>query len=150
MPISLDKLNPQQKLAVTAPLLPVLVLAGAGSGKTRVLAYRIGYLVEEGSQLPENILALTFTNKAAKEMQHRVQALLHSEIPNDNPPAGGQISNKSEFGYPRMTNNYSLPTIGTFHGLGVKILHQYGYLLGLSRVFTIIDTGIQRIGRLIY
>ncbi len=140
MPISLDKLNPQQQLAVTAPLLPVLVLAGAGSGKTRVLAYRIGYLVEEGSQLPENILALTFTNKAAKEMQHRVQALLHSEIPNDNPPAGGQISNKSEFGYPRMTNNYSLPTMGTFHGLGVKILHQYGYLLGLSRVFTIIDT----------
>src|SRR6267154_1274549 len=74
-----DALNPQQCEAVTAPPGPSLVIAGAGSGKTRTLTYRVAYLLENGVQ-PQQILQLTFTNKAAREMLDRVAALIPTNL----------------------------------------------------------------------
>lgn len=117
MALNLETLNERQKEAVTAGLEPLLVLAGAGSGKTRVLAFRIVYLIERGLALPEHILALTFTNKAAREMRERVTSLLEGQS-----HVGG------------------LPLLSTFHSLGVQILRQHGYILGLPRTFAILDS----------
>ncbi len=119
-------LNEKQKEAVNAPLGPVLVLAGAGSGKTRVLTYRIAHLIEQGMAAPGNILAITFTNKAAKEMQTRVQILLNSEIRNS----------KSKI---RAT----LPMMGTFHSVCAKLLRKEIIKLGYSSSFTIFDADDQ-------
>lgn len=117
--MNLSSLNDRQKKAVTAPLGPVLVLAGAGSGKTRVLTFRIAYLIEQGIMAPENILAVTFTNKAAKEMQTRIMTL---------------ISGK---------RNVSQPTLGTFHSIGARLLRQQISQLGYSPGFTILDSDDQ-------
>src|SRR5688572_32788612 len=73
------ELNPQQLEAVTAPPGPILVIAGAGSGKTRTLTYRVAYLIENGVE-PDNILLLTFTNKASREMLDRVGGILPHDI----------------------------------------------------------------------
>ncbi len=108
----LQGLNDRQTKAVTARLGPVLVLAGAGSGKTKVLTHRIAYLISEGLFKSENILALTFTNKAAKEMQGRVQSL-----------------------FP----NIGMPTMGTFHSICARILRQEIQALGYTKGFVIID-----------
>jgi DNA helicase-2/ATP-dependent DNA helicase PcrA len=106
------ELNEQQYAAVTAPPGPSLVIAGAGSGKTRTLIYRVAYLLEQGIPA-ERILLLTFTNKAAKEMMRRVADLLGQEL-------------ASLWG-------------GTFHGIGNRILRQHAKLLGYERDFTIMD-----------
>lgn len=106
------ELNEQQCAAVTAPPGPALVIAGAGSGKTRTLIYRVAYLLEQGIP-PDRILLLTFTNKAAGEMMRRVNDLLGHEL-------------TSLWG-------------GTFHSIGNRILRQHAALLGYQRDFTIMD-----------
>jgi len=106
------QLNDEQYAAVTAEPGPLLVLAGAGSGKTRTLTYRVAYLLSRGIP-PGEILLLTFTNKAAKEMLHRVQELTGIE--------------------PRRFWG------GTFHSLGHRALRIYGEAIGLPRNFTILD-----------
>lgn len=125
--MDLSSLNDRQKEAVTAPLGPVLVLAGAGSGKTRALAFRIAYLCEQGLINPANILALTFTNKAAKEMAGRVQKILDG---------GGRPTSYRPTGY-------QLPTMGTFHSVCARLLRQEITALGYSRGFTIYDADDQ-------
>ena len=111
------ELNEQQLAAVTAPPGPILVIAGAGSGKTRTLTYRVAYLLENGID-PRNILLLTFTNKAAREMLNRVANLL----PVDATGLWG----------------------GTFHSVGNRILRRHGTALGYSSGFTIMDREDQK------
>jgi DNA helicase-2/ATP-dependent DNA helicase PcrA len=108
----LEGLNDRQKEAVLATEGPISVLAGAGSGKTRVLTTRMYHLIRKGVA-PESILAVTFTNKAAREMRERIAARLETGGP--------------------------LPFVATFHGLGREILQQYGRPLGIPRFFTIFD-----------
>src|SRR6187397_252963 len=106
------ELNEQHLAAVTAPPGPALVIAGAGSGKTRTLTYRVAYLLEQGIP-PDRILLLTFTNKAAGEMMRRVTDLLGHEL-------------ASLWG-------------GTFHSIGNRILRQHAQRLGFHRDFSIMD-----------
>lgn len=110
----LDKLNERQKEAVLATEGPVLVLAGAGSGKTTVLVNRIAYMISEKHIRPWNILAITFTNKAAREMKDRIERLLGDTVKD--------------------------MWIGTFHSVCVRILRSCIDLLGYSRDFVIYDT----------
>jgi DNA helicase II / ATP-dependent DNA helicase PcrA len=115
MPTLLEDLNPEQQQAVIATDGPVLILAGAGSGKTRALTYRVAYLIEEKKIPPENILVLTFTNRAAGEMVERIKKLV-GHLP-------------------------TLPVMGTFHSFCSKILRREGKVLGLPPGFAIYDEG---------
>lgn len=113
----LNGMNPRQKEAVLHTDGPLLLMAGAGSGKTRVLTHRIAYLIEEKEVNPWNILAITFTNKAAKEMKERVNAILAS---------GGEGV-----------------WVSTFHSMCVRILRRDVDFIGYNRNFTIIDSSEQ-------
>ncbi len=115
----LSQLNSQQRIAVEHGTGPALVLAGAGSGKTRVITCRIAYLIGNAAARPENILAVTFTNKAAGEMQERVQRLLGP-------------SRSAE------------PLIATFHSFCVRLLRREIHTLGYRRDFSIYDTDDQK------
>ncbi len=114
----LASLNPEQRAAVEALDGPVLVLAGAGTGKTRVLTTRLAHLLSTGKAKPWGVLAVTFTNKAAREMRERVEALLG--------PGGG-----------------GLPFLGTFHSISARMLRSHAELVGLKSNFTILDTDDQ-------
>ena len=126
--LNLSTLNPQQRQAVEAIRGPVLILAGAGTGKTRVITFRIAHMVERGIA-PGNILGVTFTNKAAREMQERVRELLPR-------------SRKSEVRSQKETRD-DRPTICTFHSLCVRILRQHIEKLGYKKSFVIYDTSEQ-------
>jgi len=123
--LNLSSLNPQQRLAVETLKGPVLILAGAGTGKTRVITFRIAHMVERGIA-PGNILGVTFTNKAAREMQERVKKLIPK------PRAPKVDSEKPE-----------RPTICTFHSLCVRILRLHIEKLGYKRNFVIYDESEQ-------
>ncbi len=114
----LDGLNPQQHQAVTAPDGPVLVLAGPGSGKTRVLTHRVAYLVSHQNVYPWRIMAVTFTNKAAREMRDRLVDLLGAS-------RAGEL------------------TLGTFHATCARILRREAPGVGISRDYVIFDTSDQ-------
>ncbi len=129
--LDLSILNKEQKLAVETTEGPVLVLAGAGSGKTRVLTYRIAYILDAGLAGPYNILAMTFTNKAAGEMKERIRQLAADS---------SQLMESKSSSKP-ITEN--LQWMGTFHSICVKILKIYGHLVGLSPSFTIYDSADQ-------
>ena len=122
--LNLSTLNPQQRQAVETIRGPVLILAGAGTGKTRVITFRIAHMVERGVA-PGNILGVTFTNKAAREMQERVTKLL----PRAPRPKDGTKPDR--------------PTICTFHSLCVRILRQHIEKLGYKRNFVIYDSSEQ-------
>lgn len=110
-------LNPEQARAVETTEGPLLIQAGAGSGKTKTLTHRIAYLIASGKATPYNILAVTFTNKAAKEMRERVAQLV------------GQSADNRSF----------MPYMGTFHSICVRLLRQDGEHIGIPRSFVIFD-----------
>ncbi|MCP4000864.1 MAG: DNA helicase II [Gammaproteobacteria bacterium] len=114
----IDTLNDAQREAVTAPQEPVLVIAGAGSGKTRVLVHRIAWLVEVEGISPHGIMAVTFTNKASAEMRGRVEQLLDMPVAN--------------------------LWVGTFHGLAHRLLRRHAEDVGLPKTFQIIDSQDQK------
>ena len=111
-------LNPEQREAVETLDGPVLVLAGAGTGKTRVLTTRIAHILATRRAFPSQILAVTFTNKAAREMKERVGKLV-----------GGTVE--------------GMPWLGTFHAIGARILRYHAELVGLQPSFTVLDTDDQ-------
>ena len=113
----LQGLNPEQLAAVTLPAVPSLILAGAGSGKTRVLTTRIAWLLQTGQVSPGGVLGVTFTNKAAKEMLTRLSAMLPVAVRG--------------------------MWIGTFHGLCNRFLRAHWKLAGLSQGFQILDSSDQ-------
>ena len=112
----LDTLNPQQRYAVTYPLdTPVLVVAGAGTGKTKTLTSRIAYLIKEHGVTPSRILAVTFTNKAAKEMWERIEQTVGTDLLEGFAPIGK-----------------------TFHSLGVQILREQHEKISVNKYFKIL------------
>ncbi|HZC45500.1 MAG TPA: UvrD-helicase domain-containing protein, partial [Candidatus Acidoferrum sp.] len=111
--MKLDDLNPEQRAAVLAPDGPILILAGAGSGKTRALTYRIAHILAERKAAPGELLAVTFTNKAAGEMRERVAGLIGDDT--------------------------RLPWVSTFHSACARVLRQEGHALGYDRNFSILD-----------
>src|SRR5438132_7889599 len=113
----LDTLNPEQREAVLHTRGALLILAGAGSGKTRVITSRVAYLVGDGHARPHEILAVTFTNKASEEMRARVEALLGSDC--------------------------SRMWVSTFHSLCARLLRREAPAIGLSRDFVIYDSSDQ-------
>ena len=114
----LENLNSKQKEAVLETEGPCLVIAGAGSGKTKVLTHKIAYLIEEKQVKPWNILAITFTNKAASEMKERISNLI------------GENANDM--------------WMGTFHSICIRILRKYIDRLGFNSDFIIFDTSDQK------
>ena len=113
----LDGLNEAQRAAVLAVEGPVLVLAGAGTGKTRVLTTRLAHILHQGLARPWEVMAVTFTNKAAREMKGRIERLVGMPVE-------------------RLW-------LGTFHALGARILRRHAELVGLKPNFTILDTDDQ-------
>src|SRR3989339_278345 len=112
----LDELNDEQRAAVLHEGSPLLILAGAGSGKTKTLTYKAAHLIERGKASPEQVLLVTFTNKAAGEMKERVELV-----------TGQRLSN-----------------VGTFHSMAARILRKSGQIIGLAPGFVIYDDADQQ------
>ena len=110
----LNNLNNNQKEAIINPDGPCLIVAGAGSGKTKVLTTRVVHIIKEKKAWPNQILCVTFTNKAAREMQNRITNFLNEKV-------------------------NSLPWLGTFHSVSAKLLRRHAEAVGLNSRFTIID-----------
>jgi DNA helicase-2/ATP-dependent DNA helicase PcrA len=110
--IGLDELNPSQSEAVTASVGPLVIVAGAGSGKTRVITYRVAYLIASGAAVPNQILAVTFTNKAASEMADRVA---------------------------RLVGGVARPLVSTFHSFCARLLRAEGSRARAGKNFIIFD-----------
>ena len=134
----LKNLNDKQREAVKATDGPVLVIAGPGSGKTKVLTHRVAYLIKNKNVNPNNILAVTFTNKAAQEMKERIRELLQKAATMDN---SEELANKDNIQYP--TSNIQLPVIGTFHSICVKILRMETPFTEYKKDFVIYDSDDQ-------
>jgi DNA helicase-2/ATP-dependent DNA helicase PcrA len=117
-PQYLTGLNPEQRDAVETLDGPVLVLAGAGTGKTRVLTSRIAHILSTGRARPSEILSVTFTNKAAREMKHRLGQMLGQAVE-------------------------GMPWLGTFHSIGGRILRYHAELVQLKANFTVLDVDDQ-------
>ena len=115
----LDNLNSVQKKAVLDTEGPNLIVAGAGSGKTRVLTTKLAYIISEKRAWSNQILCVTFTNKAAKEMQNRVLGFIKGK-------------------------NSAVPWLGTFHSISVKFLRRHAEAIGFKSNFTILDTDDQK------
>ena len=115
----LDNLNNEQKKAVLNTDGPNLIVAGAGSGKTKVLTTKLAYIINEKKAWSNQILCVTFTNKAAKEMQNRVLIYLKGE-------------------------SSAVPWLGTFHSISVKFLRKHAEAIGFKSNFTILDTDDQK------
>ena len=115
----IEKLNKEQKDAVLSTEGPNLIVAGAGSGKTRVLTTRLMHIINMKKAFSNQILCVTFTNKAAKEMQNRVMQYLKG-------------------------SSNAIPWLGTFHSISVKILRRHAEALGYKSNFTILDTDDQK------
>ena len=115
----LDNLNEEQRKAVLDTEGPNLIVAGAGSGKTRVLTTKLAYIISQKKAWPNQILCVTFTNKAAKEMQNRVLNFIKGE-------------------------NSAVPWLGTFHSISVKFLRRHAEAIGFKSNFTILDTDDQK------
>ena len=113
----LETLNPEQYQAVTTTEGPLLVLSGAGTGKTRVLTTRVAYILANGLAHPWEMLAVTFTNKAAKEMQERLTQMIG--------PMSADV------------------WLGTFHRIGLRILRRYGDFVNLNKNFIVLDADDQ-------
>ena len=113
-PQYLDNLNELQHESVCSTEGPNLIIAGAGTGKTRVLTTRVAHIVETNLAFPSQVLCVTFTNKAAREMADRVQQLVNQSMDR-------------------------IPWIGTFHSIGAKIIRNHAEVLGLKSSFTILD-----------
>ncbi len=122
-----EGLNPEQKKAVLQTEGPVLILAGAGSGKTKTLTHRIAYLIAEKHVRPENILAVTFTNKAAGEMKDRIGALLSRAVEESSEPVSFR----------------GMPVVGTFHAVCARILRRDIGAIGYETNFNILDADDQ-------
>jgi len=118
VPAYAARLNPPQREAVLTTEGPVLMLAGAGTGKTAALTARLAHLVATGRAYPSQILCVTFTNKAAREMRHRVADHLGEAVE-------------------------GMPWLGTFHSICAKMLRRHAELVGLEANYTIIDTDDQ-------
>jgi superfamily I DNA/RNA helicase len=132
----LSTLNPQQRQAVETIRGPLLILAGAGTGKTRVITFRVAHMIDRGIT-PGSILGVTFTNKAAREMKERVRKLIRRKVQSPTPKAQSHGSGSDPSAFDHQ------PTICTFHSLCVRILRQHIEKLGYKRNFVIYDESEQ-------